>query len=57
MFTSATKLVLIMMVLTVCLGLFNGVVDSKDYINALLMVLAFYFGRSNPTPPSATAGM
>lgn len=34
-----------MVVLTACVGLFVGVIDPKDFKDALLMVLAFYFGR------------
>lgn len=49
-FKSATKIVLLVMVITLCVGLFRGVVDAKDFNNALLMVLAFYFGGKSSSP-------
>lgn len=52
-FKSATKIVLLLMVLTLCVGMFRGVIDSKDFNNALLMVLAFYFGgKSGSSTPT-----
>jgi hypothetical protein len=49
MFKSATKLVLVIMVLSLCAGLFTGVIDPKDFKDAMLMVLAFYFGGKAAT--------
>lgn len=52
MFKSATKLVLVIMVGTLCAGLFMGVIDPKDFKDAMLMVLAFYFGGKAATSPT-----
>lgn len=43
--TSATRIVLIMVAVTMCIGLFTGVVEQDTFKTALLMILSFYFGQ------------
>lgn len=49
-YTSATKLVLLMMVIGLLAFTYLGKVDNETFKTAMLMVLAFYFGTRNPTP-------
>ncbi len=50
-FSSATRLVLIVMVLAYVGLAFKGIIDPKDFGASLGVILAFYFGKgqNNPT--------
>jgi hypothetical protein len=42
---SATKTVLFLMTIAFIFLTFNKTVDGKDFVNAMLMILSFYFGQ------------
>lgn len=44
-FQSATKMVLLMLVFTLCIGTLFKIPMEEPFRTALLMVLAFYFGQ------------
>jgi len=46
--SSATKIVLLLMVVGLLVFTFLGKVDWKDFIMLCSMVLAFYFGAKTP---------
>ena len=46
-FSSATKIVLLIMVISFCALTFIGKIDPKDFVSALLMVLSFYYGAKS----------
>ena len=43
--SSATKIALLLLVITACAGVFIGVVSEDTFKTALFGVLAFYFGQ------------
>ena len=43
LFKSATRTVLIVMTFSFCILTFLNIVDSKDFVTAMFMVLSFYF--------------
>ena len=47
---SATKIVFIMVALTLCIWFFLGRVDWKDFLILVSMVFAFYYGTKSVTP-------
>jgi len=47
-FSSATKVTLLMLVLTLCVSVFMGLVTEDTFKTALLMVFSFYFGQKTP---------
>lgn len=52
---SATRVVLIIMTLWFIALTFFKIIDWKDFVNAFLMILSFYFGwkiSENKTPPT-----
>lgn len=51
MLKSATKLVLLLMTIWFIWLAYLKVVDSKDFVNAFLMVLSFYFGWKTSQNP------
>lgn len=52
--SSATKIVFIMIALTLCIGFFIGKVDGKDFLIIVGMVFAFYYGTKSVTPTETT---
>jgi hypothetical protein len=51
-FSSAAKIVFLMLSLTSCIAFAMGKLDAKDFMTLSLMSFAFYFGTpSNPSPP------
>ena len=51
---SASKIVFILIAITVCAGLFMGKLESKDFMVLASMCFTFYFsnkGSSNPDLP------
>ena len=47
---SATKLVLLMIVVSLIVLTFLRIVDAKDFMSITLMVVAFYFGQKTNVP-------
>ncbi len=45
-FSSATKLVLLMVSLTACVAFMMGVLKEESFYSIAMMVLGFYFGRT-----------
>ncbi len=43
-FTSASKLVFLMIAVTVCVGLFNGKISQDNFIYLAVSVFSYYFG-------------
>lgn len=58
-YESASKIVLIMFALTICVGLFVGVVSEELFKLSALMVLTYYFSIQSPgggkKPPAVEA--
>jgi len=50
---SATKIVLLMIVISLIILTFMRIVDAKDFMSITLMVVAFYFGQKTNTTPTA----
>ena len=48
-FTSASKIVFILMALAVCVALFIGKVEPKDFMTLAVMAFSFYFTKSVPS--------
>lgn len=46
--SSATKIVLILFALTVCVGFMLGKLSAELFVPMATMVLGFYFGSSKP---------
>lgn len=44
---SATKIVLLMFAISMCIWLFTWQIESKDFMQAIMLVLAFYFGQKS----------
>jgi uncharacterized membrane protein len=49
-FASATKIVLLVLIGALVAGLFTKIVDAKDFMSIVLMVVAFYFGQKTNVP-------
>jgi len=47
-FSSATKVTLLLLVITLCIGTFIGIVTEDTFKTSLLMVFSFYFGQKTP---------
>jgi hypothetical protein len=50
MFQSATKIVLILMSLTISIALFLRILDPKDYMVIAIMVFTFYYSKPVEQP-------
>ena len=50
---SASKIVLLMVTITLCVALFVGKVDAGLFEKALLLVLGYYFGKTQVTGPES----
>jgi len=44
-YSSATRIVLLLLVLTTCIGLFTKIISEETFKLALMSVLSFYFGQ------------
>lgn len=49
-FTSATKIVLLLVALTACAGFLIGKIEPKDFMTVVMLVLGAYYGASNTRP-------
>jgi hypothetical protein len=49
MLKSATKIVLVIMTIAFISLTFYWIIDWKDFVNAFLMILSFYFGWKTAT--------
>lgn len=49
-FQSATKIVLILVSITACVGFMLGKIDSKDFMTIVMLVLGAYYGASTTRP-------
>jgi len=49
-FSSATKIVLLLVALTACAGFLMGKIESKDFIVIAMLVLGAYYGSKNTRP-------
>jgi len=51
-YTSATKIVFILMAFTICAGFFLGKIDSQSFLTVAMLPIAFYYGQKprNDTP-------
>ena len=50
LFKSATRTVLIVMTFSFCILTFLNIVDPKDFVTAMFMVLSFYFWKTQSPP-------
>lgn len=53
-FSSASKIVFILLALTACVGFFTGRLESKDFMLLAAMAFAFYFTKPVGTTPPST---
>ena len=53
--SSATKIVFIMVALTLCIWFFLGKIEWKDFLILVSMVFAFYYGTKTSTPIDPTS--
>lgn len=51
---SASRLVLIIFSLTLCIGLLIGRIEAKDFMIAAMSVLSYYFTKQTPGASSST---
>lgn len=49
-FSSATKIVLLLVAITACAGFIIGKIDPKDFMTIVMLVLGAYYGASNTRP-------
>jgi hypothetical protein len=49
-FTSATKIVLLLVSLTACAGFILKLIEPKDFMTVVMLVLGAYYGASNTRP-------
>lgn len=49
-FQSATKIVLLLVAVTACVGFIIGRIDPKDFMTIVMLVLGAYYGASNTRP-------
>ena len=47
MFTSASRMVLIIITVVVCIGFIMRILEAKDFIILASMVFTYYFTKSN----------
>jgi len=50
---SATKIVLLLMVISLIVLTFMRIVDAKDFMSIALMVVSFYFGQKTNIQPDS----
>ena len=50
-FKSATKIVLLLIAVTFCVGFMTGKVNAEQFMIGLTAVFSFYFGQKNQVPP------
>lgn len=51
-FTSASKIVFILLSVSACVGFFIGILESKDFMVLASMAFGFYFA-AKPSDPTA----
>lgn len=51
---SASKIVLLMLVGTLCIALFTGQIDAVLFEKAVLLVLGYYFGKTEVSGPKSS---
>ncbi len=54
LFTSASKLVFLMISATVCAAFLMSKLDAKDFMILAIAVFSFYFGKPSGTQPAPT---
>jgi len=54
-YTSATKMILILFALTLVAGLFTGHISEDQFMYIVIAVFSYYFGNKKPQPPQAPA--
>lgn len=52
MFTSASRIVLVIITLTVCAGFLMGKLEAKEFMMLAGMVFAYYFTKTNSNEKS-----
>lgn len=55
-FKSATKIVLMLIIIALIILTFLHIVDPKDFMTIALMVVSFYFGKGTATSPEVKIG-
>ena len=56
-FSSATRIVLILFALTACAGFLLGKLSSELFAAALMSVLSYYYGNKQSQQPAAQADL
>lgn len=57
LFSSAAKIVFILLAVTACVGFFLGKLEAKDFMLLASMAFAFYFVTpNNNVPPTGAVG-
>ena len=52
--SSASKIVFILLAVSLCIFTYMGLIDPKDFVSTVGMVMVYYFGKNQNPPNDST---